>query len=623
MRYDLTFFLCCCKSFLGSKRGSEEDFYELLGVERDATPEDLKRAYKRQSLQMHPDKLAQRGKEVTEADQARFTRMKEAYEVLSDAHKRETYDAIGERGMKWIEEPFSLDPQELAQNFATSSIFDRSKIFLIFVAIAVIIFLLPVLVCLMVDGHLGPGATWTSVLTPLWIWDAFILFYHCRVIMMGPFKKPDNIPQEEWVDPLPMSKRFFSLCRFCLLVIFEVLVAFRLDYTIDWKWYIVFIPLYIWEFTTLYKKIPLAKMRIVTVEDLEKALGKPFADFSQSEKDLISRKYTVVPSTTSPQFEAAHKVKTRARQDVIKLIFRVVFILFLILQLDTDMEWNWWVVFVPVWLMSFCICFASCQNFAEVQAMANEKDPELFGATKDDDDEETHNSYGAMGEDGDNKSGKKKEPISDEEREELKAQVTHSGYRVISACCSQSFTLLLACLFVGKIQGAGYSALWIISPLLLIAGIILCCLGCTIFCVTEVSDDLEFDTGDSTGNQPAPAEGPDSTDYAPPSMPSKDEQQQSKPPEPLEPETKPDVPKSTWDPERGQVWEEPKPSSIPSAKQAKASFTAAAEAAVSVAASIVNTFSKDADHPPTNVVDPFDSPKTPPVHQCSTIEDLD
>lgn len=82
MRYDLAFFLCCCKSFLGSDpEGEGEDYYALLGLQRDATPEEIKRAYKRQSLQMHPDKLAQKGKVVTEEDQARFTHMKEAYEV--------------------------------------------------------------------------------------------------------------------------------------------------------------------------------------------------------------------------------------------------------------------------------------------------------------------------------------------------------------------------------------------------------------------------------------------------------------------------------------------------------------------------------------------------------------
>lgn len=83
MRYDLAFFLCCCKSFLGSENENGEDFYTLLEVERDASPEELKRAYKKRSLQMHPDKLAQRGKAVTVEDQARFAKMKEAYEVRS------------------------------------------------------------------------------------------------------------------------------------------------------------------------------------------------------------------------------------------------------------------------------------------------------------------------------------------------------------------------------------------------------------------------------------------------------------------------------------------------------------------------------------------------------------
>ncbi|EEC48848.1 predicted protein, partial [Phaeodactylum tricornutum CCAP 1055/1] len=85
--------LCCCKSFLGAD--DEESFYTLLNLDRDASVDDIKRAYKRQSLQMHPDKLAQRGHTVTAADQLRFTRMKEAYEILSDPYKREAYDAIG------------------------------------------------------------------------------------------------------------------------------------------------------------------------------------------------------------------------------------------------------------------------------------------------------------------------------------------------------------------------------------------------------------------------------------------------------------------------------------------------------------------------------------------------
>jgi hypothetical protein len=97
MRYDLSFFLCCCKSFLGGSGDNADDFYALLQIEHDASPEEIKRAYKQQSLLMHPDKLAQRGLQPTPEDHARFTRMKEAYEVLSDPHQRETYDAIGTR----------------------------------------------------------------------------------------------------------------------------------------------------------------------------------------------------------------------------------------------------------------------------------------------------------------------------------------------------------------------------------------------------------------------------------------------------------------------------------------------------------------------------------------------
>lgn len=200
-RYDLAFFLCCCNAFLrrsdadAAGAAEADDYYGLLGVEADATPEEIKRAYKKQSLKFHPDKLAQRGMQITAADQERFTNMKHAYEVLSDPHKRETYDAIGAKGLRWVDEPFSMDPAELAHNFVTSSVLDRSKIFAIFVAIGVAVFVQPILICLMADGILGPNANWFAVLTPIWLWDAFILFYHTRVIMMGPIPRPEGIPE--------------------------------------------------------------------------------------------------------------------------------------------------------------------------------------------------------------------------------------------------------------------------------------------------------------------------------------------------------------------------------------------------------------------------------------------
>ncbi len=479
MRYDLAFFLCCCKSFLGSDKADPSNprsYYELLGVERDASPDEIKRAYKRQSLLMHPDKLAQRGVTATEEDQAKFTSMKAAYECLSDPHKRETYDAIGERGMKWLDEPFSMDPQELAHNFATSSALDRSKIFAIFVVIAIAVLILPVLVCLQIDGTLGPDSSWAATLTPLWLCNVVILFYHSRVIMMGPIQRPEHIPPEEWIDPLPMTKRIFSLARFVLVALFELLVALKLDGVVNCDWAYVFIPLYIWEGTTLYKRWPVARMRIVTVEDLETALGKPFQEFTPAEKELIGKRYSVVPSTSSPDFEAAQKLKARARQDMMKSMFRIVFVVVLLLQIDDHMNWNWWAVFTPFWVMTLLICVANYQAFAEVQRTAAEKDPTLFGLNE-------HGgasagaggglattNYGSVGGDGEATPEATSTPqsnLTDEERDEIKAQVMASASKLCSKCCSQGFLLVLLCLFVGKLQGAGFSSLWIISPFLL------------------------------------------------------------------------------------------------------------------------------------------------------------
>jgi len=264
----------------------------------------------------------------------------------------------------------------------------------------------------------------------------------------------------------------------------------------------------------MHKKLPLARMRIVTVEDLEVALGKPFAEFTVAEKELIGKRYSVVPSTTSPEFEAAQKLKLRARHDMIKSGFRIAFVLLLLIQLDGHVNWNWWIVFLPFWIMTALFCYSNYQAFADVQQMAAERDPALFGK-KDDD----NTNYGAVGKDGTATAAAANEStpnLTEEEREELKAQVMASSSRLCSKFTSQAFLVIMMILFVAKIQGAGYSALWIISPLLFIAGLILCCIGCAIFGITEVpTDGVEFDTGQETDVEQAPA-APVGTHYEPP-----------------------------------------------------------------------------------------------------------
>ncbi len=72
---------------------SKRDYYDVLGVTRAATPEELKKAYRTLARQYHPD--------VSKDPQAseRFKEISEAYEVLSDDQKRATYDRFGHAGM--------------------------------------------------------------------------------------------------------------------------------------------------------------------------------------------------------------------------------------------------------------------------------------------------------------------------------------------------------------------------------------------------------------------------------------------------------------------------------------------------------------------------------------------
>jgi len=69
-----------------------KDYYNILGVKRDASEREIKQAYRRLARKYHPD--------VNPGDksaEARFKQINEAYEVLSDKEKRQKYDQFGDQ----------------------------------------------------------------------------------------------------------------------------------------------------------------------------------------------------------------------------------------------------------------------------------------------------------------------------------------------------------------------------------------------------------------------------------------------------------------------------------------------------------------------------------------------
>ena len=79
---------------------AKKDYYETLGVQKTATDEELKKAYRKLAKKYHPDANPDNKKEA----EAKFKEISEAYEVLSDPQKKQMYDQFG-----------TVDPQGFGQ----------------------------------------------------------------------------------------------------------------------------------------------------------------------------------------------------------------------------------------------------------------------------------------------------------------------------------------------------------------------------------------------------------------------------------------------------------------------------------------------------------------------------
>ncbi|HKI11085.1 MAG TPA: molecular chaperone DnaJ [Candidatus Acidoferrum sp.] len=76
-------------------RGQQRDYYEILGVAKTASVEEIKAAYRKAALQWHPDRNPAHKEEAN----LRFRESTEAYSILSDAQKRQVYDTYGHAGL--------------------------------------------------------------------------------------------------------------------------------------------------------------------------------------------------------------------------------------------------------------------------------------------------------------------------------------------------------------------------------------------------------------------------------------------------------------------------------------------------------------------------------------------
>eukprot|EP00903_Cladosiphon_okamuranus_P020638 g18948.t1 len=428
-------FICCCKGFFRDE--NRDELYTLLDVNKRATPAEIKRAYRNKSLQMHPDKLNQRGQEVTDKDRADFQRMKAAYDVLSDPQKRELYDQLGETGMLMMEDPFAAK-DNMVKNFLRMGTRDRLRLVIFVLLFVGAVLLWPILFCAKVDGD--TSASWVALWTPLWIYNALGLWYFVYLVSLGKIKAPEGM-EEGWTDPYPLPLRVLALVKWTLLVLFQIFLTMRLDNDIDWSYAAVGSPLLIWMGLQLFGHAYEAT--------------RP-APPDRSDESMLNEEEGGIPPDQEKREQAIAK-RTEARYAVGKDCIWMLQLVFLVIKLDEDVDWSWWVVFLPTWFVLFGQLLGYYVDYSLAKKLAQGTE------------------------------GKEEEDLTQEEKERI-ADASQLIVHATTSCCCWGFTFVTVVLAVNAIAGADYSAFVIFIPQFVIAGTLLCCMVCFICCVRDLPD---------------------------------------------------------------------------------------------------------------------------------------
>ena len=478
MEHVLLFFCRACLKGEGDNR----EYYDLLGIEdpKRASTETIKMAYKKRSLQMHPDKLAQRGIEVTKEHSIQFQKMKEAYDILSDPRKRRLYDEIGASGLKLLESPTEVNPMDVIKNFQKNRA-DRAKIALMVALIFAIILLEPILFCLKCDNRIS--SLWLAIWAPMWGVD-FILLASAVLLLMDKNERPTEEDQEP-PEKIPLPYKLYNLWQTLLFLLAQIFILMRLDARVRWSLNSVFAPWYAWESCMILTKlIPSFK-----------PIPKPNLDANTDDIQGLDEEKVIHRLTEATEYYERVNTQITARKSIAVGCLRIWFGVFLAYQVDHDKPWSWGLVFLPVWIY-FVLQFAVAYTLRRWGlSLVSGLDLEAILAARAEIDPMTM--------------------LKIQHGQEL-AAAGFAGYLF------QIAPIFMLVLVVVRLEGVDVSTFVIILPVYLAIFCCICGVGCGLFCLSNISMEDEQE-GYPQGKSDA------QSNYVPPNLQSSSNDDRSPP----------------------------------------------------------------------------------------------
>mmetsp|Transcript_56004 Transcript_56004/g.103610 ORF Transcript_56004/g.103610 Transcript_56004/m.103610 type:complete len:454 (-) Transcript_56004:4-1365(-) len=235
----------------------ETKLYDLLEVGTTATDADLRRAYRKLALRLHPDK----GGNPDE-----FKRMKDAYDVLSDPHKRNLYDKYGPEVVGILEG--NASPTLVMMALARVGMVERCCFLCLLVSLFLII--LSPLILLSLRWDQSVMLPWFVVFAPLWVFQIASLCLVCTCVQVPPPDEEEEAEDEMrrmYHDRVQQAQEVRLVAGASLLyaMVAEVAIALKLQGSLDISWFWVLLPWALTETTLLFVHVRRAPMHFVAV----------------------------------------------------------------------------------------------------------------------------------------------------------------------------------------------------------------------------------------------------------------------------------------------------------------------------------------------------------------------